>query len=364
MKAAIFKQAGQPLEIEEITLSNPGHNEVLVEVAATGLCHTDLHFMDGHLPVPAPAVLGHETAGIVRAVGAGVSYLQPGDHVIGCLSAFCGSCHQCLSGHPSICEDQASINRDDKEEPRLMQAGSFVQQFMNLSAFADHMLVHEHALAKIDKAMPLDKAALIGCGVTTGIGAVMRTAKVELGSSVVVIGCGAVGLNAVQGARMAGALNIIAIDINADRLAMAKKFGATHVINSKTASPVDQVMQITLGKGAEYAFEAVGSPQLARDAFMMLRKNGTLVLIGLMSQDAEVSLPFMQFIAERRVMGCDMGSNQFRTDMQRLVAFYLDGRLNLDDMLTGRIPLNKINDGFDDMRKGHGIRTIIDFSVG
>lgn len=364
MRAAVFRQAGKPLEIEEVQLSNPAHNEVLVEVAATGLCHTDLHFMDGHLALPTPAVLGHETAGIVRAVGAGVNYLQPGDHVIGCLSAFCGTCHQCLSGHPSICEDQSAINRKEDEGARLSQSAQPVQQFMNLSGFADHMLVHEHALAKIDKAMPLDKAALIGCGVTTGVGAVMRTAQVELGSNVVVMGCGAVGLNAIQGARMAGALNIIAIDLNADRLAMAQSFGATHTINAQEGGTIEAVMEITAGNGVEYAFEAVGAPKLAHDAFMMLRKRGSLVLIGLMKENAQVSLPFMQFIAERRVMGCDMGSNQFRTDMQRLVAFYLDGRLNLDDMLTGRLPLSKINDGFEDMRNGKGLRTIIDFSLG
>lgn len=362
MKAAIFHTAGAPLEIETIALANPGHNEVLVEVAATGLCHTDLHFMQGHLPLPVPAILGHETAGIVCAVGAGVSYVKPGDHVIGCLSAFCGCCHMCLSGNPSICEDQPAINRSEEEPPRLQQKDTKVQQFMNLSAFADHMLVHEHALAKIDPAMPLDKAALIGCGVTTGVGAVMRTAQVEVGSSVVVIGCGAVGLNAVQGARLAGALNIIAVDINVDRLDMARSFGATHVINSSLDDAVDQVMQITAGKGVEYAFEAVGRPDLARNGFMMLRKNGLLVLIGLMSADTEVSLPFHQFIAQRKVMGCDMGSNRFRSDMQVMVQFYLDGRLNLDDMLTGRLPLSQINDGFAAMQRGEGLRTIIDFS--
>lgn len=363
MRAAYFTSAGAPLEIAPITLGNPGPKEVLVEVAATGLCHTDLHFMQGHISFPAPAVLGHETAGIVRAVGDQVSYLQPGDHVIGCLSAFCGCCEMCLSGHPSICEDQGALARPETAPPRLSQGAAPVAQFMNLSAFADHMLVHEHALAKIDPAMPLDKAALIGCGVTTGIGAVMRTARIELGQTMAVIGCGAVGLNAVQGGKIAGALRIIAIDLNEDRLAMARKFGATDTINPANGDVVEQVMALTGGKGVDYAFEAVGRPALAHDGFMMLRKNGALVLIGLMGEHDEVSLPFMQFIAQRKVMGCDMGSNRFRSDMQRYVGLYLDGRLNLDDMLTARLPLEDINEGFAAMTRGEGIRTIVDFSL-
>lgn len=363
MRAAVLRKQGAPLQIEEIHLANPSHSEVLVEVAATGLCHTDLHFMQGSLPLPTPTVLGHETAGIVRAVGTNVSYLKPGDHVIGCLSAFCGTCHMCLSGHPSICEDQDAIVRKEDESSRLTSAGQDMFQFMNLSAFADHILVHEHALAKIDTAMPLDKAALIGCAVTTGVGAVMRTANIELGSSILVVGCGAVGLSTIQGARLAGALNIIAVDINAARLEMATHFGATHTINSSQHDILEKVMEITRGKGAEYAFEAVGQPALAKQAFMTLRKNGTLVLMGLMNEGAEVSLPFGHFIAERKVTGCDMGSNRFRSDMQMLVQFYLDGRLNLDDMLTGRIALTDINKGFDAMSKGEGLRTIVDFSL-
>lgn len=363
MRAAVLHAPATKLVIETIKLANPAYNEVLVEVAATGLCHTDLHFMEGHLLLDTPTVLGHETAGIVRAIGTGVSYLKVGDHVIGCLSAFCGACHMCLSGHPNICEDQASINRDENQDARMMFNDKPLHQFMNLSGFADHILVHEHALAKIDTAMPLDKAALIGCAVTTGVGAVMHTANIEVGSNVAVIGCGSVGLNAIQGAKLAGALEIIAIDINVNRLKMAQKFGANHIINSNDCDAVAQVMQITGGKGVEYSFEAVGSPQLAKDAFMMLRKNGTTVLIGLMSTGAEISLPFGHFIAERKVMGCDMGSNQFRTDMPRLCKFYMDGRLNLDDMLTDRLPLDKINDGFEAMKRGEGLRTIIDFSL-
>lgn len=224
MKAAVLQEFGHDLVIEDITLGNPAHNEVRVEVAATGLCHTDLHFIRGNLPLSVPAVLGHETAGIVRAAGAGVSYVKPGDHVIGCLSAFCGCCEMCLSGRPAICEDQGSLSRDAEDESRISNAKGPVLQFMNLSGFAQEILVHEHALTIVDSALPLDRAALIGCCVMTGWGAVTRTAEIRAGTSVAVFGCGAVGLSTIQAARLAGALEIIAVDLNPERLAFAQSW--------------------------------------------------------------------------------------------------------------------------------------------
>ena len=361
MKAAVLRAFGAPLEIETVRHANPGFREVLVEVAATGLCHTDLHFMQGHLPVPLPAVLGHETAGVVLAVGAGVSAAAPGDHVVGCLSAFCGGCEYCLSGHPSICEGGDQLVRTEEEPARLSSTGKAVTQFMNLSAFAERILVHENAIVKIDKAMPLDRAALIGCGVTTGFGAVVHTAKVQAGQSVAVIGCGAVGLSILQSARIAGAMDVIAIDINEVRLETARRFGATATINPTGRDVVADVRALTDKKGVHVAYEAVGAPMLVEQAFLMTRKGGTTVMVGLMGDGARIDLPFAHFIAERRVMGCDMGSNQFRTDVPRLVRLYLDGRLNLDDMITARIPLAGINEGFEAMKRGEGIRTILDF---
>ncbi|MBK0329005.1 Zn-dependent alcohol dehydrogenase [Rhodobacteraceae bacterium F11138] len=361
MKAAILHEFGADLAIEDVTLGNPGHNEVRVEVAATGLCHTDLHFMRGHLPLETPAVLGHETAGVVRAVGAGVSYLKPGDHVIGCLSAFCGCCEMCLSGRPSICEGSDVLHRGENDTPRLSRAGKPVTQFMNLSGFAEEILVHEHALTKVDSAMPLDRAALIGCGVMTGWGAVTRTAQLRAGETVAVFGCGAVGLSTVQAARIAGATVIVAVDLNDDRLATAQAFGATHTINPGSVDAVDEILAATNGKGVNFAFDAVGNPALVKQCFLSTRKAGTTIMIGLMGLQQEVALPFGHFIAERKVMGCDMGSNQFRTDMPRLARLYMDGRLNLDDMLTARLPIERINDGFAAMDRGEGIRTIIDF---
>lgn len=363
MKAAILKEFGQDLVIEDVTLGNPGHNEVRVEVTATGLCHTDLHFMRGQLPLSVPAILGHETAGIVRAVGAGVNYLKPGNHVIGCLSAFCGCCEMCLSGRPSICEGQDSLNRPAQDAPRISNAQGPVSQFMNLSGFAEEILVHENALTKVDSAMPLDRAALIGCGVMTGWGAVTRTAEIRAGESVAVFGCGAVGLSTVQAARLAGALTIIAVDLNPTRLAFAQKLGATDIVNPRDTDPVAAILAATGSKGVEVAFEAVGNSKLVEQSFLSTRKGGKTVMIGLMSLDEKIALPFGHLIAERKVMGCDMGSNQFRTDMPRLARLYMDGRLNLDDMLTDRLPLSQINDGFSAMDRGDGIRTIIDFSL-
>lgn len=363
MKAALLHEYGADLVIEDVTLGNPGHKEVRVEVRATGLCHTDLHFMRGHLPITAPAVLGHETAGVVRAVGTGVSYLKPGDHVIGCLSAFCGCCEMCLSGRPSICEGSDTLQRQEGEPPRLSLAGQPVSQFMNLSGFAEEILVHEHALTKIDSAMPMDRAALIGCGVMTGWGAITRTAQIRAGETVAVFGCGAVGLSTVQAARLAGATVIVAVDLNPDRLAMARTLGATHTANPSKTDAVNTILAATDNKGVEAAFDAVGHPAIVKQCFLSTRKGGTTVMIGLMGLEQDIILPFGHFIAERKVMGCDMGSNQFRTDMPRLARLYMDGRLNLDDMLTARLPLSKINDGFADMDRGIGIRTIIDFEM-
>ena len=364
MKAAVLRDIGGELTIEDITLGTPRHNEVLVEVRATGLCHTDLHFMEGHLPITTPAVLGHETAGVVLAVGAGVSYLKPGDHVIGCLSAFCGCCELCLSGHPSICEGQDRLVRPADQPPRLSSTDRPVTQFMHLSGFAERILVHENTLVRIDPAMPLDRAALIGCGMMTGFGAVTRTAGVMAGQSVAVIGCGAVGLSTIQSARLAGAVDVVVVDVNAARRALALRFGATAAIDPADGDPVATVRALTGGKGVHAAFEAVGKAPLVEQAFLMTRKGGKTVMIGLMGLEERVNLPFGHFIAERQVMGCDMGSNQFRTDMPRLVRLYLDGRLNLDDMLTSRLPLGRINEGFAAMKRGEGIRAIVDFQAG
>ncbi|MDH6198601.1 S-(hydroxymethyl)glutathione dehydrogenase/alcohol dehydrogenase [Mycobacterium frederiksbergense] len=363
MKAAILREPGS-LVIEDVTRAAPGPQEVVVQIAAAGLCHTDLHFLDGHMACPTPTILGHETAGVVTEVGRDVRGLAPGDHVIGCLSAFCGSCEYCLTGRPSICEGAGNLVCQGPS-PRLADgSGAPISQFMHLSAFADEALVHQNAVVKVNSAIPLDRAAIIGCAVMTGFGAVTHTAKVSPGESVAVIGCGAVGLSIVQCARLAGALNIVAIDLNPERLAVARSLGATATVDPRAGSVVDQVHDLTDGRGVHVAYEAVGRADLVESALLMTRKGGLTVMVGLLPPEQRLVLPFQPFVAERRLMGCDMGSNRFKIDMPRLAELYLQGRLNLDAMVTSRITLDAINGGFDGMRSGTGVRTVVTWPSG
>ncbi|MFT5012245.1 MAG: S-(hydroxymethyl)glutathione dehydrogenase/alcohol dehydrogenase [Patiriisocius sp.] len=359
MKAAIFHEVGQPLTIEDISISKPGPREVLVRTAAAGVCHSDLHFIEGLYPGRTPMVLGHESSGIVEAVGSDVSYVQPGDHVITCLSVFCGHCESCLTGHMSLCVNPET-KRDDSEEPRLSRKGETIQQFANLSSFAEQMLIHEHALVKINKDMPLDRAALIGCGVTTGVGAVFHTAKVEPGSTVAVIGCGGVGLSCINGAALAGAAKIIAVDMVDSKLEMAKTFGATHTVNGKDGDSVAQVLEIT-GGGVHYSFEAIGLKQTAEDAFGMLRAGGAATIIGMIPVGVKIELMGSDFLREKKMQGSFMGSNRFRVDMPRFIEFYLQGKLHLDEMISKRIGLADINSAFDDIKTGSVARSVIMF---
>src|SRR5271163_5267243 len=258
MKAAIFHGPKQPLTIEQVDIDDPRDHEVLVKTAASGVCHSDLHFVDGLYPYPAPAILGHEAAGIVEEVGKQVTYVKPGDHVIACLSVFCGYCDQCMSGHPNRCANKAATQRAANDKPRLSQKGKPINQFLDVSSYCEKMLLHENAIVKIREDIPLDRAALIGCGVTTGVGAVLRTAKLEPGSTVAVFGAGGVGLAAIQGARIAGARKIIAIDMFEGKLAMAKRLGATDTVDSSHSDAVEAIREMTGGAGVDYSFEAIG----------------------------------------------------------------------------------------------------------
>ena len=316
MKAAVLNAIPGELAIEDIDIDSPGPREVLIRTAAAGLCHSDLHFMEGLYPHPCPTVPGHESAGVVEAVGRDVRYVQPGDHVITCLSAFCGYCEQCIAGHLSLCENKnTDLVRRPEEQSRLSRDGEPVSTFLHLSSFAEQMLVHEHALVKIDPEMPLDKAALIGCGVTTGLGAVFRTAKVEPGSTVAVIGCGGIGLSAIQGARITGANKIIAVDMVSSKLELAQSLGATHVVNASDGDPVAQIKDLTDGMGVHYSFEAVGLKQTAEQSFNMLRNGGQATVIGMIPVGTTVELHGVDFLYEKTMTGSNMGSNQFRTDM-------------------------------------------------
>ena len=359
MKAAVFREINQPMAIEEVQVSKPGPREVLIRTAAAGVCHSDLHFYNGTYPGVRPMVLGHESAGIVEQVGSDVHYVKPGDHVITCLSVFCGHCEHCLTGHMSLCVEPET-KRTAEQAPRLSHGGAPLQQFANLGSFAEHMLVHEHALVKIRPDMPLDRAALIGCGVMTGVGAVIHTAKVAPGSTVAVIGCGGVGLSCINGAAIAGASRIIAVDMVPSKLDLARKFGATDVVNAKAVNAIEAVKELT-GGGVHYAFEAIGLKVTAEQAFGMLRNGGVATVIGMIPPGQMVSLHGADFLFEKRIQGSFMGSNRFRVDMPRFVELYLQGRLHLDDMVSSRIRLADINDAMAALNTGEVARNVIVF---
>ncbi|MFI5353392.1 MAG: Zn-dependent alcohol dehydrogenase [Candidatus Binatales bacterium] len=361
MKAALFHGAKQPLAIEQVEIDKPNGREVLVRTVAAGVCHSDLHFVDGLFALNAPAILGHESAGVVEEVGDRVTYVQPGDHVIACLSVFCGHCDQCLSGHPNRCANRAELQRGKTERPRLSQDGKPVIQFADIAGYAEKMLLHENAVVKITKEMPLDKAALIGCGVTTGVGAALNTAKVEPGSTVAVFGAGGVGLAAIQGARIAGARRIIAVDVFENKLATAKRLGATDTVDASSADPVKAIKEMT-GGGVDYSFEAIGLKTTAEQAFYCLGPGGTATVIGMIPAGQKVEIEGRYFyLSERKIQGSTMGSNRFRIDMPRYIDFYMQGRLNLDDMVSRKAPLDGVNEAFRAMKAGEVARTVLMF---
>ncbi len=360
MKAAVFHGPKQPLSIEDIEVDKPQDREVKIRTVASGVCHSDLHFVDGLYPYAAPAVLGHEAAGIVEEVGRQVTYVKPGDHVIACLSVYCGGCEQCMSGHPNRCTNKAATQRDPKDKPRLSQKGKLINQFLDVSSYCERMLLHENAIVKISDDIPLDRAALVGCGVTTGVGAVLNTAKVEPGSTVAVFGCGGVGLAAIQGARIAGARKIIAVDMFEGKLAMAKRLGATDTVDASSSDPIDEIKKLT-GGGVDYAFEAIGLKKAAEQAFNALRPGGTATVIGMIPVGQKVELDGFMFLTERKLQGSNMGSNRFRIDMPRYLDFYLQGRLKLDEMISRRGKLEDVNEAFRAMKAGEVARTVLMF---
>jgi S-(hydroxymethyl)glutathione dehydrogenase / alcohol dehydrogenase len=362
MKAAVLNQMPGELEIEDVSIDRPGPDEVLLRTAFAGLCHSDLHFMDGLWQMPPPVVMGHEAAGVVEQVGENVTYVQPGDHVITCLSIFCGRCRQCLSGHMSRCTGAREMTARPGPS-HTKPDGTPCTPFASLGAFAEQMLVHQNALVRITPDMPLDRASLIGCGVTTGLGAVFRTARVEPGATVAVIGAGGIGLSAIQGARIAGASRIIAVDLVDSKLELARQLGATHVVNARTDDPVAAVKELSDG-GVDYSFEAIGLKQTTEQAWAMLGIGGTATIIGMLPIGTMIELPGYEiFMSEKRIQGSMMGSNQFRTDMPRFIELYLDGRLRLDEMVSAHIPLAAVNDGYAAMKRGEVARTVIDFGA-
>ena len=360
MKAAVLFEAKQPLQVEDVQIDRPAAHEVLIRTMAVGVCRSDLHFVDGAYPHAMPTIPGHEAAGVVEAVGEEVRGVKVGDHVVTCLSAFCGQCEFCVTGRMSLCID-ASVKRPRGAPPRLTLGETPVAQMLNLSAYAEMMLVHEHACVSIDRDMPMDRAALIGCAVTTGAGAVFNTTDVTPGETVCVVGCGGIGLAAVNAAKIAGAAKIIALDPVAEKRAVAEKLGATHTIDAMSETAADQVVEISRG-GVHHAIEAVGRPQSAATAVKVLRRGGTATILGMMPIGEKVGLSALDLLAGKTLQGGLMGSNRFPVDIPRLVDFYMRGELDLDTIIADRMPLERINDAFDELRKGDATRSVITFA--
>lgn len=361
MKAAILERPGSPLVIDDLAIARPGPHEVLIRTAACGLCHSDLHFIDGAYPHPLPAVPGHEAAGVVEAVGSEVRTVKPGDHVVTCLSAFCGHCEFCVTGRLALCLG-GDTRRAEGQAPRLTRAGSgeVVNQMLNLSAFAEQMLVHEHACVAIDRDMPLDRAAVIGCAVTTGAGTIFNACKLVPGETVAVIGCGGVGLAAINAARIAGAGRVIAVDPVAEKRELAKVLGATDAFDPTADGAAGAILELTRG-GVDYAVEAVGRQASADLAVQLLRRGGTATILGMMPLDCKVGLSAIDLLSGKKLQGAIMGMNRFPVDLPRLVDFYLRGLLDLDTIIAERIPLAGVNDGFEKMKQGHSARSVIVF---
>jgi S-(hydroxymethyl)glutathione dehydrogenase/alcohol dehydrogenase len=360
MKAAVCYEFGKPLVIEELSIRAPRSDEVKVKVAATAVCHSDLHDMHGDFGGGLPFVGGHETAGWVDQVGADVRMVKPGDPVIVSLLEACGKCLYCVTGRPYFCETKVTY---DVQGTLTNQRGEGVIQKARVGGFAEYVLVHESQLVKIADDLPMDVASLLACGVTTGFGAVVNRAKVPPLSSVVIIGTGGVGLNSVQAAAICGANPIIAVDILDSKLSRAREFGATHAINTKTADAVAAVKDLTGGRGADYAFVTVGSSAALQQAFAMLARRGCAVMVGLPpATDPPLSLPAAEFaLTEKTVTGGFMGSVCLQVDIPALIALYKAGRYKLDELIAGRYPFARINEALASAAAGEALRNVIIF---
>ena len=363
-KAAVLNGVGKSLEIEELEMQPLQAGDVLVRIRASGLCHTDLEVMQGSLAYPMPIVLGHEGAGVVEEVGAGVTRVRPGDHVLLSWNPHCGHCFYCERDLPILCEP---FRRHQPQghlldgTSRMRRNGDEMFHYSVTSTHAEYTVVPESGAIPIAREMPFDRACIIGCGVMTGVGGVIRKAGVEPGSSVAVIGCGAVGLNAVQGARLVGASTIVGVDLGEEKLARARDFGATHCVDAGTGDAVDAVLRLTLGRGADYVFESAGNAAVFRMAVEMVRPGGSVVWLGKVNADEEVSFRWGSLMGERRMVRSSYGNARPMRDFPWLVDEYLNGRLKLDELITRRIRLDEINDGFAMLARGEGIRTVVMF---
>jgi S-(hydroxymethyl)glutathione dehydrogenase/alcohol dehydrogenase len=355
MKAAVFLDEG--LAVRDVDLDGPGDGEIRIRVVASGLCHSDYHVISGSLPVPRPIIMGHEAAGVVEAVGHGVPRLRVGDFVVTCFSSYCGQCVECQTGHNHRCVEKP-LGPPRAAGSRITLDGQPVWE--GIGGFAEEMVVHHRAVVKLPADLPPASAALLGCGVLTGVGAALNRAKITPSSRVAVIGCGGVGLNVIQGARIAGAAEIIAIDRNPRKLPMAKEFGATAAVQAGPDA-VGTVLEMTKG-GVDFAFEAIGAPAAMRDAFLMLRMHGTAVIIGLAGRDEEMSFPVYDAVEkDKRIVVSAMGDAPFQLFVPELVRLYREGTLKLDELVSNKIGLSDIAEGFKAMETGDVARSVIVF---
>lgn len=364
-RAAILFEVGQKLEVREVDVQDPGPGEVRIQMVAGGVCHSDLHVMTGHLSAPLPAILGHEGAGIVADIGAGVTSLRPGDHVIPLWRLSCGECEYCTGGRPALCAAGTEIRWTGRlldGTSRFKLDGQEIKHFAGVSSFSNYTVVPEKAILKIPDDLPLELAALLGCAVITGWGAVINAAQVRPGRTVAVFGTGGVGINVVQGAVLAGAEKIIAVDLLESRLEHAKRFGATHTVDASAGDPVERIRDLTGGRGVDYAFEVIGLPVTMRQAYDCLAKRGVAMIVGITPTTAEVTIPSLSLVYDERVLtGSLYGSAAPKTDIPRMIDLYRAGSLKLDELLTRSYPIEEINQAYDALQSGETLRSVVTF---
>jgi Zn-dependent alcohol dehydrogenase len=359
-KAAVLYELKQPLVVEELEVLEPGPHEVLVRYVATGICHSDLHVITGDLPHPLPVVLGHEGAGVVERVGPGVEGVRPGDHVVTSYIPSCGRCSYCIVGRPNLCalrDKPRHLMLDGT--PRFRKGSQPINHFLQVSSYATRAVLLEHGVIPIRQDAPLDVVCLVSCAVTAGAGAVINRAKVTPGSTVAVFGCGGVGLNAIQAARLMGAAKIIAVDVLQQKLAWAEEFGATHGVNAASEDPVARIHAIAGGGGADFAFEVVGGQRTIEQAFHSVHRGGTCVIIGLSPAGTRLAIDPAMLLQERVLTGSSFGGSRQKVDLPMLIDLFMDGKLKVRELISRRLPLAEINQAFDLMQQGEVKRSVV-----
>lgn len=364
MKAAVLYEANTPIRVEEVTLDEPQQQEVLVKMVATGVCHSDLHFMKGEMPAAMPVVMGHEGAGIVEKVGPGVTTLKPGDHVVMMVSFSCGNCRYCVEGRPTMCTAGLAVMTTAtlpiSGTMRLHKGDQDLHHLFGLACFAEYTVVHERSAVKMRDDAPFEVVCLLGCGVSTGIGAATNTTGIRPGESIVIYGAGGVGLSAVMGAKLAGAGKLIAVSRSERKLAMAKELGADHVINASQEDPVMKVMELT-GGGADYSVECVGKADVIMQAFGSIHGGGKCVVAGMAPLGAMVNIACFEFLLGKTITGTVQGDIRAPVDIPRYIDLYMDGKLPIDKLITKNYSLDEINEAFGALERGEIIRSVVRF---